>query len=66
MEFDKLSNKVIGCALDVHRHLGPGLLESTYEKCLAHEIKLNKISFELQHSLPVEYDRLRISGRSFC
>ena len=39
MEFDELSNRVIGCALTVHRELGPGLLESTYEQCLAHELK---------------------------
>jgi hypothetical protein len=36
MEFDDLSNRVILCAIEVHRHLGPGLLESTYEQCLAH------------------------------
>ncbi len=38
MEFDRLSNQVIGLAIEVHRELGPGLLESTYEKCLAHEL----------------------------
>ena len=38
MEFDELSNRVIGCAIEVHRVLGPGLLESTYEQCLAHEL----------------------------
>ena len=41
MKFDELSNRVIGCALEVHRELGPGLPESTYEQCLAHELKLN-------------------------
>jgi hypothetical protein len=39
LKFDKLSNRVIGCAIEVHRNLGPGLLESTYEQCLAHELK---------------------------
>ena len=43
MEFDKLSNKIIGCALEVHKQLGPGLLESTYEQCLAYELKLADI-----------------------
>lgn len=55
MEFDKLSNRVIGCAIEVHMQLGPGLLESTYEQCLAHELSLNNIDFKVQHPLPVEY-----------
>jgi len=60
MEFDELSNRVIGSALEVHRELGPGLLESTYEQCLAHELKLNGIRFELQHPLPVKYKGVRL------
>ncbi len=60
MEFDELSNRVIGCALTVHRELGPGLLESTYEQCLAHELKLNGIVFKLPYSLPVEYKGARL------
>ncbi len=43
MKFDWLSNKVIGCAIEVHRQLGPGLLESAYQQCLAHEIAINEI-----------------------
>jgi GxxExxY protein len=60
MEFDELSNRVIGCAIEVHRELGPGLLESTYEQCLAHELNLKGISFRLQHPLPVEYKAIRL------
>jgi GxxExxY protein len=60
MEFDKLSNKVIGCAIEVHRDLGPGLLESTYEQCLARELILAKIPFKLQCPLPVEYKGIRL------
>ena len=55
MEFDKLSNRVIGCALEVHRELGPGLLESTYEQCLAYELTRSGIRFELQYPQPVNY-----------
>lgn len=55
IEFDDLSNRVIGCAIEVHRQLGPGLLESTYEQCLAHELSLNSIDFKMQHPLPVQY-----------
>ncbi len=46
MEFDELSNWVIGCAIEVHRELGPRLLESPYEQCLVHELKLNGIRFK--------------------
>ncbi|RMD86029.1 MAG: GxxExxY protein [Calditrichaeota bacterium] len=60
MEFDELSNKVIGCAIAVHRALGPGLLESTYEQCLARELALANISFEAQVPLPVEYKGVRL------
>ncbi|PXF59359.1 MAG: GxxExxY protein [Deltaproteobacteria bacterium] len=60
MEFDKLSNRIIGCALEVHQYLGPGLLESTYEQCLAHELKLGGIPFKLQYSLPVEYKGIKL------
>ena len=60
MEFDELSNRVIGCAIEVDRHLGPGLLESTYEQCLAHELNRNGIAFQLQHPQPVQYKDVRL------
>ena len=60
MEFDELSNRVIGCAIEVHRQLGPGLLESAYEQCLAHELNRNGISFQLQHPQPVQYKDIRL------
>ncbi|MGR3177485.1 MAG: GxxExxY protein [Candidatus Anammoxibacter sp.] len=52
---DGLSNRIIGAAIEVHRILGPGLLESAYEESLCHELKLKKMSFERQKSLPVTY-----------
>jgi GxxExxY protein len=55
MEFDELSYRVIGCALEVHKTLGPGLLESTYEHCLAHELALSGIPFQRQVPMPVAY-----------
>ena len=55
MEFDNLSRQVIGCAIEVHKILGPGLLESTYEKCLAHELHLAGLSYTVQKLLPVNY-----------
>jgi len=60
LEFDELSNRVIGCALEVHRRLGPGLLESAYEQCLAHELATAGIPFELQCPLPVQYKGIKI------
>ncbi|MDQ3200036.1 MAG: GxxExxY protein [Verrucomicrobiota bacterium] len=55
MEFDELSNRVIGCAIEVHRELGPGLLESAYRQCLAHELALAHLPFRMEVPLPVLY-----------
>ena len=55
-----MSNKVIECALEVHRTLGPGLLESTYEKCLAYELSQKSILFRLQHPLSIEYKTIKL------
>jgi len=60
LDFDELSNRVIGCAIEVHRNLGPGLLESTYEQCLAYEFGMADITFKLQHPLPVEYKNIKL------
>src|SRR5687767_8605172 len=60
MEVDLLTNRIIGCAIKVHRKLGPGLLESTYESCFAFELNKAEISFERQVGLPVFYDGIRI------
>ncbi len=51
----ELTEKVIGCAIEVHRVLGPGLLESTYQQCLAHEFRECGIPFQLEHPMPVDY-----------
>ena len=57
----ELTDQIIGCAIEVHRHLGPGLLESAYEECLCHEFSLNKIPFERQKTLPIIYKNLAIA-----
>jgi GxxExxY protein len=57
---DALTEKIIGCAIEVHRALGPGLLESTYEQCLARELSLNDVPFRLQVPIPVEYKGLHL------
>jgi len=58
--FDMLSRRVIGCAIEVHRALGPGLLESAYEQCLAHELGLAGLDFERQVPAALEYKGLTI------
>ncbi len=60
MEFDQLSKQVIGLAIEVHRELGPGLLESTYEKCLAYELKAHNIECVTQLGLPVKYKEINL------
>jgi len=60
MEFDPLSKKLIGCALEVHKRLGPGLLESTYEKCLSYELTNAGIKHIIQKELPVDYKGIRL------
>ena len=50
-----LTRRIIGAAIEVHRHLGPGLTESAYEICLAHEFHLQSIKFERQKTLVIEY-----------
>ena len=54
-EHDPLTYTIVGCAIEVHRTLGPGLLESAYEQCLARELTLANIEFQVQAPLPVEY-----------
>ncbi len=54
-EFSELSNRVIGCAIEVHKALGPGLLESAYQQCLCHELRLNGINFQIEKPLPIDY-----------
>ena len=54
-QFDPLTERIIGCAIAVHRELGPGLLEATYEEALCIELELADLSFRRQMSVPVLY-----------
>ncbi len=56
MEHKKLTETIIGCAMKVHRTLGPGFLESVYQKALAHELKKAGLRFECEKSIQVTYD----------
>ena len=55
-----LTEKIIGAAIEVHRELGPGLLESAYETCLCHELSVRQISFRRQVDLPVSFKSVRL------
>jgi len=59
-EKDPRTGPIIGAAIEVHRHLGPGLLESAYEECLCHELHLRGIDFRRQVDLPVEFKGLKL------
>lgn len=56
----QLTHEIIGAAMNVHRALGPGLLESAYEECLAHELSVRNIAFERQKPLPLVYKDVKL------
>jgi GxxExxY protein len=55
MNMNQLSSKIIGAAIEVHKTLGPGLLESAYEECLCHELSIQGMLFEKQKPLSIDY-----------
>lgn len=60
MEDNKLTEQIIGCAIKVHRALGPGLLESAYQKCLLFEIKKAGLFVEKEKPLPLVYEEVKL------
>ena len=60
MDENTLSKQIIGAAIEVHRQLGPGLLESAYEECLAYELGLRQVPFERQKPVPVVYKQVHL------
>ena len=64
-ERDPLTEAVIGAAIEVHRVLGPGLLESVYERCLCHELKLRGVEHQRQTPLPVVYKGVPIDAELY-
>ncbi|MDP2041172.1 MAG: GxxExxY protein [Algoriphagus sp.] len=65
-EVDDLSYQIIGAAIEVHRHLGPGFLESVYQKCLAIELAERELSFQQELELPFTYKNHTIVGQFRC
>lgn len=58
MTDDEISNIIIGCAIEVHKALGPGLLESAYEKCLKYELENKNLNVKNQLSIPIKYKNI--------
>lgn len=59
-DLNQLTDKVIGACIKIHKNLGPGLLESTYQQCLAYELTQAKIPFEKEKKLPIQYENIFI------
>jgi len=57
---EELTEQIIGAAIEVHRELGSGLLESAYEECLCHELHLRRLNFQRQVDLPIGYKGLQL------
>lgn len=60
MEINQITEKIIGCAIEVHKRLGPGLLESAYEECLSYELRNAGFSIERQIPVPVVYKEIKL------
>jgi GxxExxY protein len=60
MKINEITEKIIGCAIEVHKSLGPGLLESAYEECLAFELQKAGLSIEKQKAVPVVYKEIKL------
>lgn len=60
MLFEDLSKKIIGAAIEVHKMLGPGMLESAYEECLCYELKLRDLNYERQVPVPIIYKEIKL------
>jgi len=57
-----ITEKIIGCAIEVHKHLGPGLLESAYEECLYYELKNDGLEVKRQVALPLVYKEIKLDA----
>jgi GxxExxY protein len=60
MTANEITHEIIGAAIEVHKHLGPGLLESAYEECLFHELQLRNLRVERQKAVPVVYKQTKL------
>lgn len=61
MHENEISERIIGCAIEVHRQLGPGLLESVYEEAFCYELSKAGLNFERQQSVPIKYKHIKLA-----
>jgi GxxExxY protein len=61
LSHNAISGQIVGAAIEVHRQLGPGLLESAYEECLCHELATRSVSFEHQKPVPLVYKEVKLN-----
>ena len=62
MPHNELTHSIIGVAIEVHRLLGPGLLESAYEECFCHDLHLRNLNFERQRPIPIIYKAIKLES----
>lgn len=60
MEINQITSEIIGAAIEVHKHLGPGMLESAYEECLCYELSNRGLKFEKQKPIPIVYKEIKL------
>ena len=60
MNENEISQKIIGCAIEVHKHLGPGLLESAYQECLCYELRKMGLKVQRQKPMPIIYKEIKL------
>jgi GxxExxY protein len=61
MEINEITGSIIGCAIEVHKHLGPGLLESAYTECLVYELRNSGLKVETQKPIPIIYKTIKLA-----
>ena len=69
MKHEELTHKIIGCAMEVHKHLGNGFQEIIYQRALAHEMDINNIYYEREKEMPLQYKGFEVGTRRvdfFC
>jgi GxxExxY protein len=65
-QIDELSYQIIGAAIEVHKHIGPGMLESVYQTCLEIELAERGLSYKQEFNIPIEYKKHHIQGQFRC